>query len=177
MSRVLIMLGLVTVAVLLSCGGGADSLVETTTEPQAGGLAGENADTPGVRFTVEIKGGDHAGKYKLTGFDPQPCQIGMTGVNTFSVNASGKPPSPIYAEAFIPDFQTGGGKTGIFALAAKTADLDIRIDTRPDALLPGGHGTATYTDDGANDIVIRISGESKDGRPVEATVDCNRVGR
>jgi hypothetical protein len=177
MSHTSTMLGWAAAALLLSCRPASDSPPETKPDPQAENLYGRDSETPTARFTVEIKGGNHAGTYELASFDPQPCQIGMSGANLFGVNAGGKPPSLTYAEAFIPDFQAGGGKTEVFAFAAKTADLDFRIDTRPGALLPGGHGTATYADDGADDIKIRISGESKDGIPVEATVDCERVGR
>lgn len=167
-----------TLAVLLlGCGPSASTPSQAKTESEEESLFGKDADTPGARFTVEIKGGDHAGTYKLESFDPQPCQIGMSGVNMFSVNASGKPPSLIYAETFIHEFQAGGGKTEAFTFGAKTADFDIRVERLPVAFKPGGSGTATYTDDGANGIEIRIVGESKDGVPFEATVDCDRVGR
>ena len=162
---------------LLGCGSNTDSPAETNESPQAERLQGEDLDTPGARFAFQIKNGEHAGSYELASFDPQPCQIGMTGVNTFSVNASGQPPSLVYAEAFIPDFQAGGGSTEIVAVAAKSAEFEFRIDTTENALMPGGHGTAAYTDDGGNNIVIRISGETDDGIAVEATVDCDRVGR
>jgi hypothetical protein len=162
---------------LLGCGPADDSPAGETAQPQAESLQGVDSDTPGARFAFQIKNGEHAGTYELASLDPQPCQIGMTGENMFSVNASGQPPSLLYAEAFIPDFQAGGGSTETFAVAAKSAGFDFRIDTTENALMPGGHGTATYTDDGANDIVIRISGETEDGTAVEATVDCDRVGR
>jgi hypothetical protein len=169
--------GFALVALLLGCSPAADAPSEAKTEAASESLIGEDADTPGARFTVVVKGGDHAGTYQLESFDPQPCQIGMTGVNMFSVNARGKPPSLIYAETFIHEFQAGGGKTEAFTFGAKTAGFDIRVERLPVAFKPGGSGTATYTDDGANGIEIRIVGESKDGVPFEATVDCDRVGR
>lgn len=172
------LLHLAFAACLAACGStDAPPPSESATESQSESLYGEDADTPGVRFDVTVKSGEHAGDYELVSYDPRPCQIGMSGEDMFGVNASGRPPQLIYAQAFVSDFQDGGGETDAFSVTAKGADFEYRIDTQPSSMLPGGQGTATYTDDGENSIRVEIRGETEDGVALEAVVECYRVGR
>lgn len=177
MNRILRTISWVGAALLFGCGTGAERAPEAATQPPQESLYGEDADTPRARFTVEIPDGDYAGTYELFSFDPRPCHIGMTGVNMFSFNASGRSQALYYADTFIPNFQTGGGRTEVFAFTARAASFDFSIDTRPDSFHPGGSGTATYTDDGADGIRIQIQGRSRDGVEAKGSLECFRVGR
>jgi len=163
-------------ALALGCGAnGAPPRVEESQRAES--LYGEDADTPGAIFNVTLERGEHAGSYELASYDPEPCQIGMLGVDLFTVNGSDQPPSLRYAEIRIPDFPNGSGETEIFGFAAKTGDFDLWIDTTADSIRPGGTGAAKWHDDGANDIFIKIQGVANDGTQVTATVKCKRVGR
>ena len=167
--------------VMLGCGAGnaptptAES--PGTEQAENEGLYGEDADAPGAIFRVTVQRGDQATDYKLESHDPEPCQIGMLGENLFTVNGSGEPPQLRYAEVRIPGFAPGDGVTDEFGFAAKTDDFDLRIDTIPDVLRPGGSGNLTWHDDGEDDIQIEVEGRSADNVEFRATVECKRVDR